>query len=351
MDLEYLKFAEFRKANPPNFRGAFDPDKADEWIKAMEKVFYVLDYTDRQKVAKGPLPPTCWKQTRNFGGMKYFRASVRNAKELEFMQLHQENSSISEYIAKFEELCKFSTIYQKNPNEVWKCVKFEGRLQEDILTTIGPMEIRDFPTLVNKCRLVEDYNKKLVAVRSTSKQPQKPFGNQICNQCGKNHGNRPCLVGQNVFFGCGKPGHKIYKCPTRNPQQNSRPQCQGRVFTMNAHEVENFEGLIRDTCEVNGEILIVLYDSGASHSFISESQGFLLLSTSVTEVNQKMEDIPVVKEYLYSLRIFPNFLMDQFTIELVLGTGPISIASYRMLPLELAELKKQIEELLEKGFI
>ena len=51
MDLEYLKFAKFRKANPRSFRGAFDPDKIDEWIKVMEKVFSVLDCTDRQKVA------------------------------------------------------------------------------------------------------------------------------------------------------------------------------------------------------------------------------------------------------------------------------------------------------------
>ena len=47
VDLEYLKFAEFKKANPPSFRGAFDPDKADEWVKAMEKVFSVLECTDR----------------------------------------------------------------------------------------------------------------------------------------------------------------------------------------------------------------------------------------------------------------------------------------------------------------
>ena len=47
MDLEYLKFAEFRKANLPSFEGVFTPDKADEWVKAMEKVFFVLDCTDR----------------------------------------------------------------------------------------------------------------------------------------------------------------------------------------------------------------------------------------------------------------------------------------------------------------
>ena len=51
MDLEYLKFAEFRKVNSPSFRGAFDLDKADEWVKAMEKVFSVLNCMDHQKVA------------------------------------------------------------------------------------------------------------------------------------------------------------------------------------------------------------------------------------------------------------------------------------------------------------
>ena len=51
MDLEYLKFVDFRKENPLSFRGVFDPDKADKWIKAMEKVFSVLDCTDHQKVA------------------------------------------------------------------------------------------------------------------------------------------------------------------------------------------------------------------------------------------------------------------------------------------------------------
>ena len=77
------------------------------------------------------------------------------------MQLQQRGQSMLEYIAKFEELCKFSTIYQQNPDEVWKCFKFEGGLREDILVAVGPMEIRDFTTLVNKCKLVEECNKKL----------------------------------------------------------------------------------------------------------------------------------------------------------------------------------------------
>ena len=40
-----------------------------------------------------------------------------------------------------------------------------------------------------------------------------------------------------------------------------------------------------------------------------------------------------------------------FTIELQPGTTPISKAPYRIAPAELKELKTQIEDLLDKGFI
>ena len=95
---------------------------------------------------------------------KYFPASLRNTKH---MQLRQGSRSVSEYIAKFEELCKFSTIYQWNLDEVWKCVKFEGGLREDILAIVGPMEIKDFATAVNKCRFMEECNRKLAATEPT----------------------------------------------------------------------------------------------------------------------------------------------------------------------------------------
>ena len=152
----------------------------------MEKVFSILAYTNHQKVAfatymleadaefqwnavkrllEGSQTETTWDMFKEAFYQKYFHASVRNAKELKFMQLRQGSKSVPKYIVKFEELWKFSTIYQQNPDEAWKCIKFEGRLREDILIAVGPMEIRDFPTLVNKCRLVEDCNRKLAAAK------------------------------------------------------------------------------------------------------------------------------------------------------------------------------------------
>ncbi len=41
----------------------------------------------------------------------------------------------------------------------------------------------------------------------------------------------------------------------------------------------------------------------------------------------------------------------EFAIEVMPGTAPISIAPYRMAPIELRELKVQLQELLDKGFI
>ena len=68
-----------------------------------------------------------------------------------------------------------------------------------------------------------------------------------------------------------------------------------------------------------------------------------------------IEDIPVVREYA---EVFPDDLYDmppdrniKFVIELQPGTTPISKRPYRMPPKELAELKIQLQELLDKGFI
>ena len=76
------------------------------------------------------------------------------------------------------------------------------------------------------------------------------------------------------------------------------------------------------------------------------------MSVSMSECEQKLNEILLVREYP---DVFPEDILKfspkreiDFSIELVPRTGLISITSYKMSPLELFELKKQIEELLEK---
>ena len=68
-----------------------------------------------------------------------------------------------------------------------------------------------------------------------------------------------------------------------------------------------------------------------------------------------LEKIPVVKEFPDVFpkelpRIPPEREVD-LSIEVVHGTNLISRAAYHMAPTELNELKTQLQELLDKGFI
>ena len=63
----------------------------------------------------------------------------------------------------------------------------------------------------------------------------------------------------------------------------------------------------------------------------------------------------MVEEYA---NVFPDEIPElppsrdmDFTIDLIPGAGLVSMAPYQMAPAELSELKKQIEDLLEKKFI
>jgi hypothetical protein len=68
-----------------------------------------------------------------------------------------------------------------------------------------------------------------------------------------------------------------------------------------------------------------------------------------------LKDIPIAREYP---NVFPDDLPGmppdqdvEFTIDLQPGIAPISRRPYKMTPKELAELKVQLNELLDKGFI
>ena len=67
------------------------------------------------------------------------------------------------------------------------------------------------------------------------------------------------------------------------------------------------------------------------------------------------EDVSVVRDYVSVFpRDLPGLPPDReivFSIELMPGTAPISRAPYRLAPAELKEIKVQLEDMIEKGFI
>ncbi|TYK03198.1 DNA/RNA polymerases superfamily protein [Cucumis melo var. makuwa] len=216
-----------------------------------------------------------------------------------------------------------------------------------------------------------------------------------CRRCGRVHGGS-CLIGSGVCFGCKKPGHNADVCPQRligtTPHQPSASQ-QGRVFATTRQEAERAGTVVTGTLPILRHYAFVLFDFGSSHSFISsvfvqhvglevellgsvlsvstpsgenllskekikacrDTWGILASVVHTREPEVSLSSKLVVREYP---DVFPDELpglppprVIDVTIELEPSTAPISRAPYRMAPAVLKELKVQLQELLDKGFI
>ena len=291
---------------------------------------------------------------------------------------------------------------------------------------------------------------------------------------------KDCTIHPLKCFSCGKTGHFANHCTgstnyvpagtqttggsvNRGGRTNSfattgRQRTQGKVFSMNASEAVESEELIRGKCIVKDRLLDVLYDSGATHSFISldcvkilnlpvsslpydleiatptnksvttshvclncsllikdkeysadliylpltqldiivgmdwlssnhvlldchaktlvfasanptpekflriesanESNKIQVYMALLTENAKKKPDINALAIVCDFPDVFPDDVVElppereiEFSIDLMPGSSPISIAPYRMAPNELAEVKNQLQEMLNKGFV
>ncbi|GJR22439.1 putative reverse transcriptase domain-containing protein [Tanacetum coccineum] len=82
---------------------------------------------------------------------------------------------------------------------------------------------------------------------------------------------------------------------------------------------------------------------------------FLAQVTEQEPKEKRLEDVPVIRDFP---EVFPEDLLGlppprqvEFRIDLIPGAAPVARAPYRLAPSEMKELSKQLQELLEKGFI
>ncbi|XP_052734073.1 uncharacterized protein LOC128196625 [Vigna angularis] len=456
-----------------------------------------------------------WEVFRNKFYEEYFLDSVRFAKEVEFLQLVQGGMSVSEYTNKFKHLIRFNTMAT---SEEWQCRKFENGLRSDLKVVISSLCIRMFPAMVERAKVLEknlaeaERHKKQQTVRGpivsrgNVNQRGSPYarpavnasgsqalvpagqsgqqGSVVCYKCRGPHYRSSCpqLVGVKYCTRCRRNGHLENECNMggravmrppnagRNQQgRGGRAQATGRVYAITGAEAASSGTLVTGTCLVQGIPCCVLFDSGATHSFISKAcveklgiverdmQFDLVVSTpaagelrtstvcircpivveghsyKVNLICLPLKDLEIIlgmdwlaanhilidcgnKELVFpdedeecvgvtlgqlkedimegascflimthedqelgELRqerasvldskertsileefqdVFPEEIPGlplvreiEFTIDLVTTAAPISVQPYRMAPAELVELKKQIEELMEKQFI
>ena len=107
---------------------------------------------------------------------------------------------------------------------------------------------------------------------------------------------------------------------------------------------------------IRSSIMSNVISAMRARRFISKGyETFLVVILDSERGQVDVEKIPIVRE-------FPDVLSEELpgiplerevdlSIEIMSGTTPMSKAPYRMAPPELKELKVQLQELLDKGFV
>jgi len=184
----------FMRNHPPTFKGRYDPDGDQTWLKEVERIFRVMQCNEAQMVHFGmhmlayeaddwwvstrPLlengaEGVTWAIFRREFLSRYFPEDVRGKKEIEFLELKQGDMSVTEYAAKFVELTKFYPHYNAETAEFSKCIKFENGLRAEIKWAIGYQKIRQFSDLVSSYRIYEEDTKAHYKIMNERKGKQQ----------------------------------------------------------------------------------------------------------------------------------------------------------------------------------
>ncbi|RVW26904.1 Transposon Tf2-12 polyprotein [Vitis vinifera] len=404
-------FDDFKKLGPPYFSGATDPTKAKTWILKMEKFFGVIDCSEEASYAGFMLDkevdhwwrmtrrlledqgPITWRQFREAFYKKYFPDSVRRQKLI---------ATEEEKALKFQDGLK---PYLKNNISILKLGVYSERKSTSGRNQNKGKAAQNLDGACPTCG-------KKHGGRPCYRETGACFGcgkqGHLIRDCPE---NRKFIIGKHKEENKEdkqkpKAQGRVFAMSHRNAQATSDVVTVSfagllglPVASMNfdlivatpvgdsivaSRMLRNYIVMIgyrempvdlvfldfQDFDVILGMDWLASYHASvdcfekrvtfsipalrASSLLKKGCQGFLA-SVMSNESDLKLEDIPIVREYP---DVFPEDLPGlpperevEFTIDLVPGTGPMSKAPYRMAPVELKELKVQLQELLDKGFI
>ncbi|RVW98093.1 Transposon Ty3-I Gag-Pol polyprotein [Vitis vinifera] len=492
----------FMVMQPPSFNGEPSAEAAEHWLRRMRRILVGLDIPEERRVGLATYmlvdkadfwwesmkrvydtEVMTWEEFERIFLGKYFGEVAKHAKRMEFEHLIQGTMSVLEYESRFSELSRFALGMISEEGEKARRALL---VEQDIDETNQIREQKG--DRKGKQRMGESSQGPQQRQRTQQFERRPSFyagGGQIAQGVAANR----------VCYGCGSGDHLWRACPLRGTQQ-ARPQSQGssqqqsvvsfqppqlqlpyyqmpqlppaaqgtratttsqtrssqgsnargrgrpaagRVFALTPTEPEEDALLVEGMILVYSTWVRVLFDTGATHSFISAScanalglkservenllliespmgtnsrvdrickgcvitladralnvdlrildmtgydvilgmdwlavyravidchrrriifclpEGFELAFVCKEKAQKDITEIPVVRKFQ---DVFPDELPGlpphrefDFSIEVYPGTDPISVSPYRMAPLELKELKTQLDELLGRGFI
>nr|AAV43999.1 putative polyprotein [Oryza sativa Japonica Group] len=355
---QHSKLAEFLRIRPPTFSSSNNPVDALDWLHAVGKKLDTVQCSDEEKVIfaahqlQGPASlwwdhfqatqpegqPITWARFTAAFWRTHVPAGVMALKKREFRELKQGNRSVMEYLHEFNNLARYAPEDVREDEE--KQEKFLAGMDPELSVRLVSGDYPDFQRLVDKSirleakhKELESHKRRLASFRnqqganqrvrytnpypggSSSQQQQQqqqprsaprpqfvvrvPQPQQQQSQQGTRaprpptpavqpgQGRRDVQGPQRLCFNCFEPGHFADKCPKPRRQQGQAPPR-------------------------------------------SNNGGKDVIRGRVNHVTA--EDVLT-------------------TPDVIVGTTPLYKRPYRMAANELAEVKKQLEELKGKGYI
>ncbi|KAL4323589.1 hypothetical protein GQ457_11G020340 [Hibiscus cannabinus] len=356
-----------------------------------------INWWETVEAVMHPIVPT-WSFFLTKFKKKYIGEAHMRDLRLQFMYLNQGDRTVAEYEREFLSLSRYAP--ELIATEALRCQKFRDGLHPGIFVYMPGDKDDDFSELTRKAKEFERGNwlKKTAEVgvqnlkvgnsagssrtsskrfrnsrdlgRNISVQSQRSTGSfaqriqfssssmvssrgstgtptmPVCNFSGARHTGE-CFRRTGACFGCGSMEHFLKECPSRTglaPVQSTRP---ATLYMWDGSEflVENS----RTNCDSEEKL------SSLVQRIVDEKSGALVYTVSSDVPNHGIHNLRTVCEFE---DVFPEVLHGlppdrelEFGIDVLPGTTPVSIAPYRMAPTELQELKKQLHELLDQGFI
>nr|CAH66107.1 OSIGBa0101K10.6 [Oryza sativa] len=400
------KLAEFLRVRPPTFSSTTNPVEAGDWLHAIEKKLDLLQCTDQEKVSfashqlHGPASewwdhfrlnrttaePITWLEFTAVFRKTHIPSGVVSLKKKEFRSLTKGSRSVTEYLHKFNRLARYTpeddpqsmpqggsssvvrpqrqffnnnagnNIRNQAPRPVAASTQQQPAKREQGSKPVVCFNCGDPGHYANKCP--KPRRVKVVPAQSNSAVPaSKARVNHVAAAEAQDAPDviledlrRPLMVST--------PSNQALSLQ-RSP--SVRIEIQGVPFLANLILLESkdldiilgmdwlarYKGVI--DC-ANRKVTLTSNDGRVVtiHALSSES-----LRSRLNQIT--LEEIPIVREYP---DVFPDDLPGmppkrdiEFRIDLVPGTPPIHKRPYRMAANELAEVKRQVDDLLQKGYI
>ncbi|KAL8115441.1 hypothetical protein AgCh_022076 [Apium graveolens] len=340
---------------PPEFKGEVDPVAANIWLKEMEKAFVLTKVSEELKTDYASYfwkndSNYWWESTRALEGEghilwarftelfleKYFPDYLQSQMEMEFLELKQEDRSVTEYEANFTELGRIAPEYViVQPALVIKsdqrlAAKEQGEKKRKFES--GPA--RPSTTLVNSTPT--RVSRPMIDCKTCEKKHNGQYRENInyfkCGQ--KGHYSTECKSETQgvTCFSCGKVGHiaRNFNSVTQGnvgrsvSQGPSTSTARARTFKMTKKSPSHDSDVVVGTLSLNSVPVNILFDSGVSKSFIYVN--------CVNKMQLMLEDLeePLTIEVVSKEKVLVSQFCPKCSIEISGYTFPADIIPFEL---------------------